>query len=234
MSAPKTARSLVKSKICPKERFPYVESKNEKFYKPSCVEGVLGCKELCGKRCTKECKQEHNDCSRGKLDETFMFCPMANSQGDMELPYVSFAVATQEGAKEGKKAYKKTERVMTDMNIKEFEDKFKIDFHEYSKHEVESWYINSVRNAAFSPNYMPKHVMRQVMDFAQNLVHDRRHAVSEEYFHKAQSALSATVTGISTPVLSEGGEKTKNVEHIISQITSSDNKYVISNIYFIL
>ena len=110
------------------------------------------------------------------------------------------------------------------MKMGNFKEKFIAEFQEYSKHEVESWFINATKNSAFSPNYMPRHALRQVTDFAQNMVHEPRHAVSEEYFHKSQSALSATVTGISTPIVSEDGEIEKHVEHILSQITSSDNK----------
>ena len=196
------------------------------FYKPSCVEGVLSCKDICGKKCTNECKKQHTSCSRGKLDDKFMFCPMSQIQSDIQLPYVTYEITVEETVKEGKQGYKKTEKVMTDMSINMFKETFIVDFHEYSKHEVESWYINAVKNAAFSPEYMPSHAMRQVMDFAQNLVHEKRHAVSEEYFHKSQSALSATVTGVSTPIGAEGEvqERPKHKEHILSQVTSSDNK----------
>lgn len=197
------------------------------FYKPSCVEGILTCKDICGEKCTKECEAPHNGCSRGKLNDNFMFCPMAKAEEkEVELAYVTYKLIAEKIVKEGKQAYKKTEKIMTDMPISMFITKFVDDFSEYSKHEVESWFLNAVKNAAFSPGYMPSHAMRQVMDFAQNLQHDKRHEISEEYFHKAQSALAATVTGISTPIrVEEGsGDEPKSIDHILSQITSSDHK----------
>ena len=125
-----------------------------------------------------------------------MFCPMAEGEREVELAYVTYVLTSETKVKEGKQAYKKTEKVTTDMQIDVFSATFVSDFTEYAKHEVESWFLNAVRNAAFSPGYMPRHAMSQVMDFAQNLVHEKRHAVSEEYFHKPQSALAATVTSI--------------------------------------
>ena len=73
---------------------------------------------------------------------------------------------------------------------------------------------------------MRGHAMSQVMDFAQNLVHEKRHAVSEEYFHKPQSALAATVTMVVTHIRNEDEAegRQQSVTHILSQITSSDNK----------
>ena len=189
------------------------------YYKPSCVEGVLTCKDICGRKCTRECLIPHTDCDRGKLDEKFMYCPMMENI-DSPLPYVPYELQADKTVKEGKQAYKKMEKVVEEIPIDDFVEKFKEEFHDYSKHEVESWYLNAVRGAAFSPGYMPDHVIGQVMDFGQNLVHDKRHAISEEYFHKAQSALHVCVTTICTP--SGTGEIAE--KHTITQITASDNK----------
>ena len=110
---------------------------------------------------------------------------------------------------------------MCDLPVQEFINHFVDEFPAYSQHEVESWFLNVVKNAAMSNGYMPSHAVSQVTDFAQ-----KRHAISEEYFHKAQVALAATVTKVSTPIRNEEGsnEPQKSVEHLLSQITSSDNK----------
>ena len=140
----------MKSTICPKEQFPY--GRNEMYYKPSCVEGVLTCKDICGKKCTKECLELHDDCMRGKLGEGFMFCPMRDVVGvDIDLPYSTYELQSEKTIKDGKQAYKKMEKVVTDLPFFEHIQKFKDEFLEYARHEVESWYLNTVRNIAFSP-----------------------------------------------------------------------------------
>ena len=155
-----------------------------------------------------------------------MFCPMRFEDNSVELPYVKYELATEKHYKEGKQPYKKMEKSYQDMTVPEFIARFVKDFQLYSQHEEESWFLNTVKNAAFSKNYMPKHALSQVMDFAQNLVLEKRHAISEEYFHKKQVALAATVTKISTPIRAEteAGESEQKVEHVLSQITSSENK----------
>ena len=225
VNAPRSARSLVKSTICPKEKFPYGVNKFEMFYKPNCIEKILKCKDICGKKCKKQCTPKHDGCARGKLSSNFMHCPMKPNSSD-ELAYVKYELAAEKTVKEGKQPYKKMEKTMSDLPVQEFINRFIAEFPAYSQHEVESWFLNVVKNAALSNGYMPSHVISQVTDFAQNLVMEKRHAISEEYFHKAQVALAATVTKVSTPIRNEEGsnESQKSVEHLLSQITSSDNK----------
>ena len=143
-----------------------------------------------------------------------------------ELAYVKYELATEKTIKEGKQPYKKMEKTLTDLPVEEFIDRFITEFPSYSQHEVESWFLNAVKNAAFSKGYMPSHAIGQVMDFAQNLVLEKRHAISEEYFHKVQVALAATVTTICTPIrVEEGSNETgQSIKHVLSQITSSENK----------
>ena len=221
MSAPRTARALVKSSICPKQQFPY--GSKEMFYNPTCVEGVLTCKDVCDKKCTKECSNFHTGCKRGKLDAQFMFCPMRNGESNLELPYTTYELQSEKTVKDGKQGYKKMDKLVVDMPIDKHIEKFKENFLLYAKHEVESWYLNTIRNTAFSPPYMPDHAMFQVMDFAQNVVHEKRHAISEEYFHKSQSVLHGCVASICTPA--ESGESA--VKHTITQMVVSDNKLVL-------
>ena len=67
--------------------------------------------------------------------------------------------------------------------------------------------------------------MTSVSDFAQNLLVETKVEVSEEHFHKAQIALFATVTSVSTAIRPEGDNtETEHVQHTITQVTSSDNK----------
>jgi hypothetical protein len=105
---------------------------------------------------------------------------VANSD---ELAYVKYELATEKTIKEGKQPYKKMEKTLTDRPVQEFINMFVAEFPAYSQHEVESWFLNAVKSAAFSNGYMPSHAISQVTDFAQHLVLEKRHAISEEYFH---------------------------------------------------
>ena len=115
------------------------------------------------------------------------------------------------------------EKTHDEISIHDFIVRFVADFPSYSKHEVEGWYLNAVRNAAFSDGYMPKHAMAKVTDFGENLVLEPKHAISEMHFHKSQVALAATVAKISTPV-GENDSDLRSIPYLISQITTSDDK----------
>lgn len=150
---------------------------------------------------------------------------MRQTQNADELAYVKYELAAEKTIKEGKQPYKKMVKVLIDLPVEQFITRFVDEFPSYSQHEVESWFLNAVRNAAFSNGYMPRHTIAQVTDFAQNLVLEKRHAISEEYFHKTQVALAATVTKVCTPIrVEEGSTQTESIPHVLSQITSSENK----------
>ena len=93
----------------------------------------------------------------------------------------------------------------------------------YSQHQIEAWFLHATTNAAFNPVNQPKHAIVSISDFAQNLTNDKKLEVSEELFHKSQTALFGTVTSIITPVLTEEGEGTQFVKHTMTQIMTSDN-----------
>ena len=179
---------------------------------------------MCNNECENNCKKDHKKCSRGKLSDDFMFCPLRKTDSTVTLSYVKYELATDDNVKEGKEPYKKMQKTEIELQANDFLERFKAEFPKYSQHEVEFWYLNAVQNAAFSN--MPKHAMASVTDFAENVVIEPRHAVSEEHFHKKQIALLGTVTKICTPipVECENGEAQTNVEHLLSQMTLSDNK----------
>ena len=214
----------MKSTVCAKERFPYGVNKHENFYNPNCIEDMLSCKDICGNKCQKVCKvpRPHPDgCLRGKLPLGFMSCPSSMNEG--VLNYVTYELVVDENIKEGKKVYKKTDKVETEMVLSEFVTRFCQDFPAFSKHTLEAWFLNSVKNAGFSKTNQPPHAMIGVSDFAQNHQVEKKHEVSEEYFHKTQFSLFATVTTVVTEEEVETGDREK-VQHTVTQATSSMNK----------
>ena len=221
VDAPKTAAALLKSRICGKDAFPYGDSQYVSFYNPRCIDQIYTCKDLCGNKCIGDCTYPHDGCARGKLTNNFLFCPMEpiDQQQHTEIPYVTYELVEAKDIKEGKQAYKRTEKVLTDMLIEDFVDKFVTDFDEYAKHVVESWFLNTVKNVAFSSHNQPSHALIGVSDFAQNIQVEKKFEMSEEHFHKAQISMFATVASVSSP--DEGGEC---IKHSITQVTTSDNK----------
>ena len=225
MSAPKSVKALVKSTVCEKEDFPYGVNKYDTFYNPNCIEGMLSCKDICGNKCVKECKTEKLhpvSCKRGKLSNNFMFCPKA-SNTDI-LNYVTYDLVEDPNIKEGKKVYKKTDKIETEMVISDYVAKFIEDFQKFCKHTLEAWFLNATKNAGFSIANQPSHALIGVSDFAQNVLVEKKHEVAEEYFHKSQIALFATVSTICTDMLDD--QPGERAQHTISQVTSSMNKYV--------
>ena len=140
----------------------------------------------------------------------------------MEIPYASFELVEAKDVKEGKQGYKRTEKVLQDMPLEDFIEKFVSDFDDFAKHVVESWFLNTVKNVAFSPSNQPSHAIVAVSDFAQNLQVEKKIEMSEEHFHKAQIAMFATVVSVSTPEENGG-----NIKHSITQVTTSNNKSVL-------
>ena len=147
---------------------------------------------------------------------------MTQSDNDLEIPYVTFELVEAKDVKEGKQGYKRTEKVLQDMPMGDFVKKFVSDFDDFAKHVVESWFLNTVKNVAFSPSNQPSHAIVAVSDFAQNLQVEKKIEMSEEHFHKAQIAMFATVVSVST--LDESGGQ---MRHSVTQVTTSDNKSVI-------
>ena len=233
MSAPKSVKALVKSTVCEKNEFPYGVNKHNTFYNPNCLEGMLGCKDICGNKCLKQCKQEKphpESCKRGKLSNNFMFCPKAVNGG--VLNYVKYDLVEDPNIKEGKKVYKKTDKIETEMEMPDFVAKFIDDYPGFCKHTLEAWFLNAIKNAGFSNANQPSHALVCVSDFAQNLLVEKKHEVAEEYFHKSQIALFATVSTICNEIFDD--QPGERVQHTLSQVTSSMNKYAYINYKFLL
>ena len=205
--------ALLKSTICEKKKLPYGRSETVTYYNPGCVDGVYVCRDICGKKCKKLYKENSDcgGCARGHLPDDLLFCPSRVT--DVRLEYLSYGLVVDKFIKEGKKAYKKMQQIKEEMSIESFLERFTNDFDNFSKHKVEAWFLNTLKNFASNPKNQAPNSILSVSDFAQNLKLSRKHETSEEYFHKTQIALFGTVSSVS-------GE----TQHSLSQITSSDCK----------
>ena len=104
--APKSVIEVAKNTICPKAPFPF--GKGRDSYSPNCVIDVKSCKEICGKKCTDICKNQHKQCNRGHLSTTFLFCQFSTNLGaEISLPYVNYEVIEETNVKPGKNPYKR-------------------------------------------------------------------------------------------------------------------------------
>ena len=215
----------MKETVCPKKKFPYGEAPD--FYDPTCIVDHKKCKEICGKKCQQKCK--HEGCSRGKLTSQFLYCPSREVNEEENLPYIEFKYVKETNVKEGKNPYNRMEKVVTDLNLDGFLTRFRSDFPKYSEHQIVCWFLSNTKQVAFSKSYMSRHIMSQTGDFAQNLLHIKKHETAEEYFKRKQTTLHVLVVGITTPIRTETGE-TEGVAHQMTQFTSSDDRLIFNQI----
>ena len=97
--------------------------------------------------------------------------------------------------------------------------KTKRSFKSYAKHKLEAWHLRNVKNVASQPASQQPGTLVSVSDFAQNLKLSRKQETSEEYFHKTQIAIYGTVSNVKN-----SDTNTTDIQHSLSQITSSDVK----------
>ena len=211
--------------VCPKKEFPYGNPEYKFYYDPTCVIDHKSCKEVCGKKCKGDCKTLHTDCVRGKPGNDFLLCNSRDEFGDeVELAYIEYTYVKETNVKEGKNPYTKMEKVVSDLDPKSFIDKLVEDFPKFSEHQMIAWFLANTKNTAFLPKNIPEHMLTGVSDFAQNLLHIRKHETSEEYFKRPQTALHGTMCGISKVIVNEDGS-TSHVGHRFTQLTSSDYRF---------
>ena len=120
-------------------------------------------------------------------------------------------------SRRGKSHTRALKIIREDMSVAKFIDKFCCEFSDYSEHKIEAWYLNTVKNASFTPTSQPPNTMTMISDFAQNLQLSSKKETSEEYFHKPQVALFGTVSTINVPV-SEGSIKQRTISQVLSSV----------------
>ena len=169
----------------------------------------------------------HTDCDRGRTGEDFLVCiSRGDFNIDTELPYVEYTYVKEVNVKEGKNPYTKMEKVVRDLDPASFIEKFSEDFPQFSEHQIIAWYLANTKNVAFMAKNIPDHMLTGISDFAQNLLHIRKHETSEEYFKRPQTALHGTLSGISKAITNEDGS-ISYVGHRFTQLTSSDYRFYI-------
>ena len=108
----------------------------------------------------------------------------------------------------------RTDKVVTDMSIREFENAFKSNFSDYVEHLVIAWYLRNAKTEGLSPQSLPEHMIWMIGDFAQNILVIKRHETAEEYFKRPEIALHGIISGF----VSSSDKK----QHKMSNVTSSD------------
>ena len=222
-SASATVEGLLKSRVCNKKQFPYGDNEGVTFYDPSCIEEMYTCQDYCGKKCVKNCNINHDsECPRGTVPSNFLYCPLREEKDKTSsIPYVHYELVEDSNIKEGKKAYKRTEKITEDKNANDFLKEFSSGFSQFAKHKLEYWFLSTVKTASSSSKSQHKNTMFAISDFAQNIKLSSKKETSEEYFHQKQIAVFGTVSTINVP-----GPENTGQQHSLSQITSSDNKCV--------
>ena len=108
----------------------------------------------------------------------------------------------------------RTDKIITDMSVKTFEDRLKTDFPKYVEHIVIAWYLRNAKAEGLAASSVPPHMMWMIADFAQNVQVVKRFETAEEFFKRKEIALHGIISGIS-PSDSEIGYE-------MSHVTSSD------------
>lgn len=152
-----------------------------------------------------------------------MFCPSREVDDEENLPFIEFKYVTETNVKEGKKPYTRMDKVVTDLNLTAFLVMFKNEFAKFSEHQVVAWFLSNTKNLAFSKSQMEPHILTQNADFAQNLLHIKKHETAEEYFKRKQTTLHGLVSGIATSTRTATGG-TEKVSHQMTQLSSSDDR----------
>ena len=67
----------------------------------------------------------------------------------------------------------RTDKVVTDMSIREFENAFKSNFSDYVEHLVIAWYLRNAKTEGLSTQSLPEHMIWMIGDFAQKARNSR-------------------------------------------------------------
>ena len=110
----------------------------------------------------------------------------------------------------------RTDKVVTDLKVCDFEAKLKSVFPHYAEHLILSWYLSNAKTEGLSPKFLPEDTMWMIADFAQNIKVTKRWETAEEYFKRPEIALHGIVSGF----LSSSDKK----QHETSHVTTSDNR----------
>ena len=106
------------------------------------------------------------------------------------------------------------DKIVTDMSLHNFEEKFQAGFPDYSEHVIVSWYLRNAKAEGLSPNFLPENTMWMIGDFAQNIKVIKRHETAEEYFKRPEIALHGILSGF----ISSSDKR----QHEMSLVTTSD------------
>ena len=114
-----------------------------------------------------------------------LFCPTRGENNDQRpLNYVSYGLVTDKTIKEGKAAYKKMEEIREEKTFDEFLDSFVSSFPSFSKHKLEAWLLNTLKNTCLDEKYQPCNTLFSISDFAQNLKLDKKKKPQKNIFIK--------------------------------------------------
>ena len=110
----------------------------------------------------------------------------------------------------------RTDKVITDLTVKSFEERLKADFPHYAEHIVLAWYLRNAKTECLSPSQVPANMLWMIAYFAQSIQVVKRHETAKEYFNRPEIGLHGIISGFA-PVDKEG-------TYEISHVTSSNYK----------
>lgn len=121
------------------------------------------------------------------------------------------------------KEYTRMEDDISLHNSAEFREKFALEFNEFCRHIVVSWYLNNMKVEMAKASERRSNTLFINSDFAQNVVVQRKKELADQYFHRTEILLFGGVA--STVHRSPEGSTDSTGDwtlHLSSHLVSSD------------
>ena len=171
---------MLKSSVCKKATVPHMK---KTIYDPSCL---VYCADLCGVRCKNLCNKTHNECSRGKLTESFLYCPSsAAAKQTINLGFVTYETKDVETFGKGAQ-YKRVEKILADKSDEEFKTLLTKEFNGYAEHTLSYWFLRATKLEAFAPSETRSTTATITSDFGEAIQIVAKKEVSDQFYHRPE------------------------------------------------
>ena len=84
------------------------------------------------------------------------------------------------------KSYTRTEAVPSLHSPPEFKEKFGLQFSDFCRHILPSWFLTNTKLEVMKPLLRRSHCLVIVTDFAENVTVRSKHELAEQYFHQPE------------------------------------------------
>ena len=171
---------MLKSLVCQKTIIPHM---TRTVFNPSCLQY---CADLCGMRCKNFCNKDHNACFRGKLPDSFLYCPTAASLPQLNnIGFTTYETKDVDTFGRGTQ-YKRVEKVISEYPYEECKTLVRKEFDIYAEHTLSYWFLRATKLEAFSPKEARATIATITSDFGEAIQIIAKQEVSDQFFHRPE------------------------------------------------